>query len=157
MLLCAFNDLYHLLQVTSLLQTLELQDSAKRKGHLALFNFLVLGHAKYEGVQRVYCNPFPNKMFYGSHRMDPVIIRPPGVDNRAFVVSPEAVWYALVLLLFSASAMTDTGSKPFDCALVSTLETFDDPENGNFSICTCYCNFVHYGNYAYYSHYFNDI
>ncbi len=42
-----------------------------------------------------------------------------------------------VLLLFSASAMTDTGSKffeseGFDCALVSTLETYDDPENGNY-------------------------
>ena len=28
----------------------------------------------------------------------------------AFVVSPDTVWYARVLLLFSASAMTDTGS-----------------------------------------------
>jgi hypothetical protein len=26
--------------------------------------------------------------------MDPVIIRPQGVDNVAFVVSPEKVWYA---------------------------------------------------------------
>jgi hypothetical protein len=70
---------------------------------------LVLGHAQYKGVQRVYCNPFPKKMFYGSHRMDPVIIpfpkkmfyrkhrmnpviiRPPGIDNGAFVVLPETV------------------------------------------------------------------
>ena len=75
---------------------------------------------------------FPTKMSHGSHRMDPVMIRPPGIDNAAFVVSPETVWYACVLLLFSASAMTDnTGSKSFDCALVSTLETYDDPENGN--------------------------
>ena len=118
-------------QVTALLQILELQESAKRKGHFALFNCLVLGHTKYKGVQRVYCNPFPRKMFYGSHRMDPVMIRPPGIDNGAFVVSPESIWYARVLLLFSASAMTDTGSKSFDCALVSTLETYDDPENGN--------------------------
>jgi hypothetical protein len=71
--------------------------------------------------------------------MDPVIIRPPGVDYRAFVASPETVWYAGVLLLFSASAMTDTGSKSFDCALVLTLETFDDPQNGNYSI---YTNFI---------------
>jgi hypothetical protein len=109
---------------------LELQESAKDKGHVALFNCLVLGHAKYKGVQRVYCNPFPKKMFYGSHRRDPVNIRPPGIDNGAFVVSPETVWYAHVLLLFrvSASALTDTGSsKTFDCALVTTLKTFDDP------------------------------
>jgi hypothetical protein len=70
------------------------------------------------------CNPLPSNMF--------VMIRPPGIDNGAFVVSPETVWYACVLLLFSASAVTDTGSKSFDCALVSTLETHDDPENGNY-------------------------
>jgi hypothetical protein len=79
------------MQATSLLQILELQESAKHKGRFAHFNCLVLGHAKYKGVQRVYCNPFPNKMFYGSHRMDPVIIWLSGVDNGAFVVSPETV------------------------------------------------------------------
>ena len=131
-------------QVTALLETLELQESAKRKGHFALFNCLVLGHNKYKGVQRVYCNPFPSKMFYGSHRMDPVMIRPQGIDNGAFVVSPDTVWYARVLLLFSASAMTDTGSKSFDYALVSTLETYDDPENGNYFYYTYYCNYCHY-------------
>jgi hypothetical protein len=44
-------------------------------------------------------------------------------------VSPvlrSTVWYAWVLLLFSASAMTDTGSKSFKYALVSTLETYND-------------------------------
>jgi hypothetical protein len=66
------------------------------------------------------------------------MIRPPGIDNGAFVVSPDTVWYARVLLLFSASAMTYTGSKSFDCALVSTLETYYD-----------------HGNYMYYSDYTN--
>ncbi len=37
-----------------------------------------------------------------------------------------------VLLLFSASAQTDTGSKLFDCALLLTLETYYDPENGSY-------------------------
>eukprot|EP00291_Cryptomonas_curvata_P005200 CAMPEP_0172182066 /NCGR_PEP_ID=MMETSP1050-20130122/18184_1 /TAXON_ID=233186 /ORGANISM="Cryptomonas curvata, Strain CCAP979/52" /LENGTH=88 /DNA_ID=CAMNT_0012855453 /DNA_START=102 /DNA_END=365 /DNA_ORIENTATION=+ len=46
--------------VTALLETLELQESAKHKGHFALFNCLVPGHTKYKGVQRVYCNPFPS-------------------------------------------------------------------------------------------------
>ncbi len=59
-------------QVTALLQTLELQESAQRKGHFSLFNCLVLGHTKYRGVQRVYCESL--EMFYGSHRMDPVMI-----------------------------------------------------------------------------------
>ncbi len=118
----------------------------------------MLGHAKYKGVQLVYCNQFPKKMFYGSHRMDPVIIWPPGVENVAFVVSPETVFYARALLLFSASAMTDTGAKSFDCAVVSTLETFDDPENGNHLFLTYYSMcIVHYCNYAYYSHHFNYI
>ena len=108
-------------QVAALLGTLEFQESAKRKGHFALYSCLVLSHTKYKGVQRVYSNPFPSKPFHGSHRLDMVMIRPPGIDNGAFVVLQDTVWYALVLLLFSASAMTDTGSKCFECALVSTL------------------------------------
>ncbi len=108
------------------------QESAKRKGHFALYNCLVLGHTKYNGVQLVYCNPFPANPFHGSHRLDIVMIRPPGIDNGAFVMLPDTVWYARVLLLFSASATNDTGSKSFKCALVLTLETYDDPENGNY-------------------------
>jgi hypothetical protein len=111
-------------QVDALLKTLELQESAQRKGHFALFNCLVLGHTKYKGMQRDYCNPLPTKMFFGSHRMDHFTIRPSSIDNGAFVVPHESVWHARVLLLFSVSVMTDTGSKSFDCALVSTLETY---------------------------------
>ena len=114
------------MQVTALLATLELQDSARRKGHFALHNCLVLGHTKYSGVQRVCCNQFPAKTFHTSHRMDFVMIRPPGIDNGAFVVSLDTVWYAQVQLLSSASTVTDTGSKSFDCALVSTLDSYDD-------------------------------
>jgi hypothetical protein len=61
----------------------------------------------------------------------PVMIQPAGIDNGAVVVSTETVCYARILLLFSASAMTDAGSKSFECAFVSTPETYDDPENGN--------------------------
>jgi hypothetical protein len=82
--------------------------------------------------------------FHGSHCLDIVMIRQPGIDNGAFVVSPDTVWYAWVLLLFSASSATDTGSKSFECALVSTLETYNDPENGN------YINYVTYIWYVYY-------
>ena len=121
-----------MVQVTALLETLEFQESAKRKGHFALYNCLVLGHTKYNGVERVYCNPFPAKPFHGSHRLDMVMIRPPGIDNGCFIVSPDTVWYARVLLLFSASALTDTGSKTFQCALVSTMETYNYPENGDY-------------------------
>ena len=121
-----------IVQVNALLDTLELTDSALRKGHFSLYNCLVLGHTKYSGVQRVYCNPFSAKPFL---RLPPIMIQPPGIDdgalNSAFVVSPDSVWYARGLLLFTATALTDTGSKTFDCALVSTLETYDDPENGN--------------------------
>ncbi len=78
------------------------------------------------------------------------MIRPPGIDNGAFVVSPDSVWYARVLLLVSASAMTDTGSKSFECALVSTLETYDDPDNGNYDYYTHYSNLTHYAYYDYY-------
>jgi hypothetical protein len=74
------------------------------------------------------------------------MIRLPGIDNGAFVLSPDTVWYAWVLLLFSASAATDTGAKSFECALVSTLETYDDPENGN------YINYITYICYVYYAY-----
>ena len=119
------------MQVNALLDTLELTDSALHKDHFSLYNCLVLGHTKYSGVQRVYCNPFPAKPFHGSHQLDPVMIQPPGIDNGAFMASPDSDWYARVLFLFIATAQTDTGSKTFDCALVSTLETYDDPDNGN--------------------------
>jgi hypothetical protein len=76
--------------------------------------------------------------------MDSIMIRPPGIDNGAFVVSPDTVWYARVLLLFSASAMTDTGSKSFDCAL-------DDPEKGNCLYETHYCNYCYYLHYLHYA------
>jgi hypothetical protein len=102
------------------------------KGSFALYNCLVPGYTKYTGVQRIYCNQFPAKPSYSSHRLDPVMIRPSGIDKGAFVVSPETVWYARVLLLFSASAKTDNGSKFFDCALLSTMEAYDDPENGYY-------------------------
>ncbi len=75
------------------------------------------------------------------------MIRQQGINNGAFVVSPDTVWYARVLLLFSASAMTDTGSKSFKCALVSTLETYNYPENGNY-----YYNYINYKNYICFTH-----
>jgi len=129
-------------EVTALLATLELQESARREGHFALYNCLVLGHTKHSGVQRVLCNPFPAKTLHASHHMYFVMIRPPGIDNGAFVVSQDTVWYVQVLLLFSATAATDTGSKSFDYALVSTLESYDDPDNGNY---------INYDNYMYYT------
>jgi hypothetical protein len=79
------------------LATLEFKQSAGRKGHLALYKGLVIGHTKNNGVQRVYCNPFPKKLFYGSHRLeslDLVMIWPTGINHGGFVVSPDTVWYA---------------------------------------------------------------
>ncbi len=99
-----------ILQVNNLLETLDLTDSAQRKGHYSLYNCLVLGHTKYNGVQWANCNRFPEKPFYGSHRLDLFMIRPPGHNHGSFVVSPDSVWYALVLLLCSATTQTDTRS-----------------------------------------------
>ncbi len=153
MLTCSFCCCYYYwgyfhycdyLQVNALLETLELKDSAQHKGHFALYNCLVLGHTKNNGVQPVYCNQFPEKPLYGSHLLDLVMIWPPCIDYGAFVVTPDSVWYALVLLLFSASAQTDTGYNLFDCALWLTLETYDDPENGNHWYYCHYCLYFIY-------------
>ena len=63
-------------------------------------------------------------------------------------MSPDAVWHARGLLLFTAS-VTYSGSKYFDCALVSTLESCDDPENGN---CINYVNYMYYSFYMHYAY-----
>ena len=75
--------------------------------------------------------------------MDLVMIRPPGIENGAFVVSTDCLWYAHELLPFPASVATDTGSESFDCAPLSTLKIYDDtgyylPHNIYVS-CTDYC------------------
>ena len=61
-------------QVIALLEILEIHESAKHRGHFALYNCFVLGHTKYKGVQRVYCNPFSGKTFHSSHRLDFVMM-----------------------------------------------------------------------------------
>ena len=74
----------------------------------------------------------------------------PLVDG-AFVLSLDTVWYARVLLLFSATATTDTGFKSYDCAHVSTSETYDDPENGyylHYINITIICSYDYCSNYA---------
>ncbi len=48
--------------------------------------------------------------------------------------------------------MTDTGSKSFDCALVSTL-TYDDPENGNY-VDLLITTFIHIITYYIYNWYY---
>ena len=40
-----------------------------------------------------------------------------------------------------------------DCALISTLETYDDPENGNYAHYTYYDNYFFYDNNSYYYNY----
>ena len=108
------------------------------RGHFVLHNCLILGEIKYKGVQRIYCDPFPKKLYYGSNRMDLVFVRPPGVEYRGFVLTPDSVWYYRVLLLFSTKVLTDTGSKKLDCALVSTLKTYEKSDKGD------YCDFCNY-------------
>jgi hypothetical protein len=116
----------------------------KTQGPFCTVQLFGTGAHQVQGCGAGFLQSVSVEMFYGSRRMDPIMIRPQGINNGAFVVSPDTVWYASVLLLFSASAMTDTGSKSFDCAFVSTLETYDDPENGNYLYYTHYCNYCHY-------------
>ena len=67
------------------------------------------------------------KLFHrdGRNRQDLSIIRPPGIEPGGFVLTPDSVWYCRVLLIFSFSTMTDTGSRSFDCALVAVMEQHD--------------------------------
>ena len=121
------------MQLNALLQSLELRPSAQRTGHFGLFNCLIIGHSKHDGVQRVYCDPFPKKLFHGRNRQDLALVRPPGIEPGGFLLTPDSVWYCRVLLLFSFSAMTDTGSRSFECALVSVMERYEGPlASGNY-------------------------
>ena len=129
-----------MLQLHSLLETLQMQTSRDSSGHFALFNCLMLGHTKYKGVQRIYCDPFPKKGSTAPTEWtlsSSVLL----VYSRGFVLTPDSVWNCRVLLLFSMSALTDNGSKSYDCALVSTLETYATSKSGN------YCNYCNYCNY----------
>jgi hypothetical protein len=75
-----------------------------------------------------------------------------GIKTATFVVKPDFVWYSSVLLLFSACARTDT--MLFDCAFVSTMKTYDNPERSVFH----YFNFkFHYGHYCNHIHHFNEL
>ncbi len=88
---------------------------------------------KYTGLQRIYCNPFPAKSFYGSHRLDPVMIRPPWIDNGALLCR----WKQFGMLEYCSCSSSQPllkqtlGPSP-STALVSTMETCDDPENGYY-------------------------
>ncbi len=84
------------------MRTLEPQPSAKHKGHFALFNCSVLGHtASQWSSAGLYSHLFPKKTFYSCHRMDLVMIRPPGIETGAFMVSPDSTG----LTPISAAAM----------------------------------------------------
>ncbi len=109
-------------QVTALLETLEFQESASSKGHFALYNCLMLGHTKYNSVQRVYCNPFPAKPFHSSHCLDIVMIRQQGINNGMLL----CLQIISGMQGFCFCAMTDTASKSSKipkCTLVSTLDS----------------------------------
>jgi hypothetical protein len=49
--ICIIRFIHIMSQLNALLQTLDLQESAQRKGHFSLFNCLVLGHTKYRLLQ----------------------------------------------------------------------------------------------------------
>jgi hypothetical protein len=108
-------------------------------GHFALCNCLGLGHTKYKGVQRVYCNQFPTTQLNGSHpsQLDLVMILPPGIDNRASVVSPGTVWYAWVLLLFSPLLRQTQDPSPSIVHLCRRWK-HDDTENAYYLYCIFY-------------------
>jgi hypothetical protein len=89
-----------MLQVDALLKPLELQESAQYKGQFALFNCLVLGHTKYNGVQRVYCNPFPAKIFYGSQPWKHMMILKMVIMCIIYIISIIAIMCIIPLICF---------------------------------------------------------
>jgi hypothetical protein len=73
--------------------------------------------------------------YYGSNRQDFVFIRPPGIEEGGFRLSPDNVWYCKVLLLFTIQAQTDINcsTADFECAFVSVMETMEPRDGDNLS------------------------
>ncbi len=84
-------------QICALLGTLEMQDSAKHKGHFALVN--CLGAWSYQ-IQQCTAGLLQSiQVSCGDSEVswqDIVMIRQQGIDNGAFVVAPDTVSVCLV-------------------------------------------------------------
>ncbi len=75
-------------------------------------------------------------LYYGCNRQDFVFIRPPGIQQGGFQLSPDNVWYCKVLLLFTIQAQTDSSDESmaeFECAFVSVMETMGPRDGDNLS------------------------
>ena len=108
-----------------MLDTLQVVNSTRSKGHIRLFFSLTIGHKKYPGVQRISCCPFSEKKLRMANRQDMVFVRPPGIESGGFEIRPDNVWYCKLLLFFSVESQTDSGIRQFDCAFISVLEEYD--------------------------------
>jgi len=104
----------------------------KGSGHFRVFGTVSIGHELHKGCQRVQCWPFKDMLYYGSNRQDFVFIRPPGIEEGGFQLSPNNVWYCKVLLLFTIQAQTDIdgSTADFECAFVSVMEPMG-PRDGD--------------------------
>jgi len=107
----------------------------KGSGHFRVFGTVAIGHELHQGCQRVQCWPFKDMLYYGSNRQDFVFIRPPGIEEGGFRLSPDNVWYCKVLLLFTIQAQTDMdgSTAEFECAFVSVMETMEPRDGDNLS------------------------
>jgi hypothetical protein len=145
---------------TDYCRQLELQESAKHNGHFALFNCLVLallGHTKYKGVQRVCAAGLLHSVSEQNVLREVTAWIPSLFGRRAL-----PVWYARVLLLFSASAMTldpcpsiVPSFQPWKHLMILKMVIIRI-----IHITAVMCNYTCYGNYAHYayhSHYYNYI
>ena len=71
-------------------------------------------------------------------------MRPAGIPPGGFILTPDSITteYTAIQFLFSFSAMTDTGSKSFDCALVSVLEPYEGLSAGGYLTYLTYVNYL---------------
>ena len=116
--------LAYFVQISQLLDTLQVLPGVMGHGHIALFRSLLIGNLNFSGVQRIQSWPFVGKKLGDSNRQDLVFIRPPGIQEGGFELRLDNVWFCRVLLLFKIKAQTDSGIKEFECAYVSVLEQY---------------------------------
>ena len=116
-----------MVQNRALLNTLRIQQSNNNRGHICIYNTLLIGHIKHEGQMRVSSFPFVERKLHRTNRQDMVFIRPPGISDGAFQLRMDNIWFCKLLLLFKIRTMTDAGMQEHECAFVSVLEEYKRP------------------------------
>ncbi len=119
---------------------MELQESAKRKGHFALYNCLVLGPTKNKGVQRMY------SIILQPVSRETVLRQSPSATASGPCPDSAAGYRPWSFCRFAQYCLLCSGITPFSSLCY-------DLENGYYLLYIDYSNYEYYCFYSYYTNY----